>query len=44
MGGLKTGCLTEASVKMAVVYAGASTDEVDRLDNFSKQLADLTNL
>ena len=34
---LKTGCLIEASVKMAAVYAGASTDEVDRLDNFSKQ-------
>ena len=34
---LKTGCLIEASVKMAAVYAGASTDQVDRLDNFSKQ-------
>ena len=34
---LKTGCLIEASVKMAAVYAKASADELERLDKFSKE-------
>ncbi|MDE7051244.1 MAG: polyprenyl synthetase family protein [Lactobacillus sp.] len=34
---LKTGCLIEASVKMATVYAKASADELERLDKFSKE-------
>ena len=34
---LKTGCLIEASVKMAAIYAGATDSELNRLDNFSKR-------
>lgn len=34
---LKTGCLIEASVKMASVYAGANDDEIAKLDKFSKE-------
>lgn len=34
---LKTGCLIEASVKMAAIYAGAGDSELNRLDNFSKR-------
>ena len=34
---LKTGCLIEASVKMAAVYAGSSADELEKLDKFSKE-------
>lgn len=34
---LKTGCLIEASVKMAAIYAGAGGSELNRLDNFSKR-------
>lgn len=34
---LKTGCLIEASVKMAAVYANASFDKVQSLEEFSKQ-------
>lgn len=34
---LKTGCLIEASVKMAAIYAGATESELNRLDNFSKR-------
>lgn len=33
---LKTGCLIEASVKMAAIYAGANSSELNRLDSFSK--------
>ena len=34
---LKTGCLIEASVRMAAIYAGATDSELNRLDNFSKR-------
>ncbi|MGS0678428.1 polyprenyl synthetase family protein [Lactobacillus johnsonii] len=34
---LKTGCLIEASVKMAAIYADAGDSELNRLDSFSKR-------
>lgn len=34
---LKTGCLIEASVKMAAIYADADNSDLNRLDDFSKR-------